>query len=667
LFHFPFRYIDRTKLNRVADLHIEGEWVYLKLRIVSIQERGSGRIKVLIVKGIDDTGAIDLVWFRSHQWVKDKIQIDKTYMVFGKLQNQSYGISIPHPEFETIHDSNFVEIKQKFLPIYSTTEKLISKGLNSKGIARIVSQLEIYFDFGNIQENLPEYILKKYKLDPRSVALKNIHFPTSNNQIISSQSRFKFEELFKFQLSLAFNKSKRIYSQEGFQWKGTGDVFKLFYNELLPFDLTNAQKRVIKEIHSDLRSGRQMNRLLQGDVGSGKTIVALMIMLIAAGNGFQSCLMAPTEILALQHFNSLNELLNKTEIKVSLLTGNVKSKEKKEILASLNSEKLHIIVGTHALLEDSVVFNNLGLVVIDEQHRFGVEQRAKLWAKSKTLIPHILVMTATPIPRTLAMTQYGDLDISVIDELPPGRKDIITKHIKDYHRSDLFKFMKEQIQLGRQIYIVYPIIEESEVLDIENLELGYEKLLQFFPIPEYQISVLHGRMKIEDKDLEMKRFVEGITDIMVATTVIEVGVNVPNASIMVIENAERFGLSQLHQLRGRVGRGSNQSYCVLMSADSIGKDSMARLRIMCETNDGFKIAEEDLRLRGPGDLSGTRQSGLYELQIADLRKDHDILLAANKLAQAIIDKDPLLELQVNALLKKFVSQGSRKIELIRVS
>lgn len=667
LFHFPFRYIDRTHFNKVKDLHEDGEWVYLKLKIVDLTEKGFRRVKVLVATASDETGTMELVWFRAHSWVKEKLQIGKQYLVFGKVQDQSYGLSMPHPEFELIENNSNLESKQRYIPVYPSTEKLSLKGLNSRGIGRIIEQLIAHFNFEDIAENLPEYIISKYKLEARKIALRNIHSPVQLGQIESSQNRFKFEELFKFQLNLAYNKFKRKNFQQGFLWNLAGESFNHFYSHLMPFQLTQAQKRVLKEIHADLRSGKQMNRLLQGDVGSGKTIVALLCMLIAEGHQFQSCLMAPTEILAQQHFKGLSELLVNTNICIKILTGSVKSKERKTVLEDLRSGKIKILVGTHAVLEDSVQFENLGLVVIDEQHRFGVEQRAKLWAKSRQLVPHILIMSATPIPRTLAMTQYGDLDISIIDELPPGRKEILTRHIKDHHRMDLYKFMKEQIALGRQIYIVYPLIEESEKLDIENLQLGYEKMLEYFPLPTYQISVVHGKLKAADKEMEMKRFADGRSHIMVATTVIEVGVNVPNASVMVIENAERFGLSQLHQLRGRVGRGSDQSYCILMSADHLGRDSYARMKIMCETQDGFRIAEEDLRLRGPGDLSGTKQSGLYELEIADLRKDQPILIAAHKLATIIIEKDPLLDQKVNHLLKKFIHQAARKIELARIS
>ncbi|MEO6190328.1 MAG: ATP-dependent DNA helicase RecG, partial [Saprospiraceae bacterium] len=610
------------------------------------------------------TGGIDLVWFRSYAWVKDKVVIGHEYLVFGKVQNQGYGPSIHHPELE---QSDQVEPLQKYLPVYSTTEKLTLKGLNSRGIARITENLIKHFNFNDIKENLPDYILQKFKLCSRQDCLKHIHYPQYQEQIDRSQSRLRFEELFQFQLRLMYNKSKRKHFQNGFKWNFVGDKFNKFYNDDLPFQLTEAQKRVVREIHVDLKSGNQMNRLLQGDVGSGKTIVALLIMLIAEGNGYQSCLMAPTEILAQQHYKSLTELVSGVNVNIKLLTGSSKTVERKQILQELFDGSLHIIVGTHALIEDPVIFNNLGLVVIDEQHRFGVEQRSKLWAKSKIYMPHVLIMTATPIPRTLAMSQYGDLDISIIDELPPGRKDILTKHIKDVHRSDLYKFMKEQIAMGRQVYVVYPLIEESETLDIENLQLGYDKLMEYFPIPQYQISVVHGKLKSKDKNMEMIRFASGRADIMVATTVIEVGVNVPNATVMVIENAERFGLSQLHQLRGRVGRGSDQSYCILMTADKLGKDSFARMKILCSTNDGFKIAEEDLKLRGPGDLSGTKQSGLVELKVSDIVRDQAILISANKLAETIIERDPLLELPINRMLKNFVGDQGRRIEFSSIS
>jgi len=663
LLYFPFRYIDKTRLNLVSELK-ESDWAYLQLKIGQINERGPARRKILVVQGYDSSGSIEMVWFRAHSWVTEKLEPGKEYFFFGKIQNQGYGLTLIHPEIDQLDPSAQT---LRFLPVYSSSEKLSAKGLNSRGIARLTETLIQHINIRDIKENLPDYILQKFQLMSRSESLKNIHYPHTTLQMNMAQKRLRFEELFQLQLRMQYNKSKRKHLQNGFRWNLVGDVLNTFYTEALPFKLTEAQKRVVKEIHADLRSGKQMNRLLQGDVGSGKTIVALMVMLIATGNGFQSCLMAPTEILAQQHYLGLKKLLEHLPVKIKILTGSTRTADRKVLLHELKNGELNILVGTHALIEDNVVFNNLGLVVIDEQHRFGVEQRSKLWAKSKILMPHVLIMSATPIPRTLAMTQYGDLDISIIDELPPGRKEILTRHIKDIHRPELHKFMKEQIALGRQIYIVYPLIEENESLDIENLQLGYEKLLQFFPVPTYQISVVHGKLKAKDKDMEMNRFASGRADIMVATTVIEVGVNVPNATVMVIENAERFGLSQLHQLRGRVGRGSDQSYCILMTADQIGKDSYARMKILCSTNDGFKIAEEDLKLRGPGDLSGTKQSGLVELQISDIVRDHEILVSASKLAATIIERDPLLELEVNRILRDFVSHQGRRIEFSSIS
>jgi ATP-dependent DNA helicase RecG len=511
-----------------------------------------------------------------------------------------------------------------------------------------------------VHETLPRYILDKFRLPDRASALRWIHFPGSQEQINRARDRFKFEELFDYQLRIIHARIQRSLLSKGFQWSGDGPLYRTFMEQHLPFQLTGAQQRVIREVRADLASGHQMNRLLQGDVGSGKTIVALLVMLMALDHGFQACIMAPTEVLANQHFQSFQSLLEKTDIRVCLLTSNVKGATRKEALKGLASGEIQIAIGTHALIEDAVVFHNLGLVVIDEQHRFGVEQRARLWAKSKNLHPHILVMTATPIPRTLAMTLYGDLEVSVIDELPPNRKEIKTIHIRDRHRPELIRFMRDQIAQGRQVYIVFPLIEESEKLDMENLQLGYEKLLTFFPLPEYRIAVVHGKLKPDDKNMEMQRFASGRAHIMVATTVIEVGVNVPNASVMVIENAERFGLSQLHQLRGRVGRGADQSYCVLMSSDKLSEDGLARLNIMVKTNDGFKIAEEDLRLRGPGDLTGTRQSGMIELKVADLAQDQRILHAARKLAEAILARDPDLSHPANVLLRPVIGKNNDK-------
>jgi len=660
LFYFPFRYIDKSQIISIRSCLEEGRWVQIIGRVISLVEKGNGRSKPLIAEIQDASGSIELIWFQSQNWVLDNLKTGKTYRCYGRLQKSSYGLSISHPEFEEINDLQNYSPKQPFDPVYSTTEALASKGLDSKGIRRVMEHLMQSIDLRSIHENLPSYILSRYNLPYRPDALVWIHFPQNEAQIKIARDRFKFEELFSHQLKIIHSRIQRSLLKHGFVWQNPGLLYNQFKENHLPFALTRAQQRVIVEISKDLASGHQMNRLLQGDVGSGKTIVALMVMLIALDHGFQACIMAPTEVLANQHLISFKEYLNQIGIEVALLSSQVKGKARKEILQNLASGELKIIIGTHALIEDQVVFHNLGLVVIDEQHRFGVEQRSKLWNKSNSLHPHVLVMTATPIPRTLAMTLYGDLEVSVIDELPPNRKEIKTLHIRDRHRPELIRFMRDQIERGRQIYIVYPLIEESEKLDLENLQLGYEKLLTFFPLPQYKIAVVHGKLKSEDKNLEMARFVKGVAHIMVATTVIEVGVNVPNASVMVIENAERFGLSQLHQLRGRVGRGAEQSYCVLMSSNKLSDDAVSRLQIMVQTNDGFKIAEEDLRIRGPGDLAGTKQSGLIELKVADLVEDHKVLVAARQLAEAILGRDPQLTHPTNQLLKKLISHQGEK-------
>ncbi len=660
LFYFPFRYIDKSQIITIRSCIEEGRWVQIIGRVISLVEKGGGRSKPLIAEILDNSGSIELIWFQSQNWVLDNLKPGKTYRFYGRLQKSSYGLNISHPEFEEINDLQNYSPKQPFDPVYSTTEALASKGLDSKGIRRVMEHLMQSIDLRSIHENLPSYILARYKLPNRADSLVWIHFPQNEAQIKIARDRFKFEELFSHQLKIIHSRIQRSLLKHGFVWQNPGLLYDQFKENHLPFELTKAQQRVILEICKDLASGHQMNRLLQGDVGSGKTIVALMVMLIALDYGFQACIMAPTEVLANQHLYSFTEYLGQMGIEVALLSSQVKGKARKEILQNLASGQLKIIIGTHALIEDQVIFHNLGMVVIDEQHRFGVEQRSKLWSKSKSLHPHVLVMTATPIPRTLAMTLYGDLEVSVIDELPPNRKEIKTLHIRDRHRPELIRFMRDQIERGRQIYIVYPLIEESEKLDLENLQLGYEKLLTFFPLPQYKIAVVHGKLKSEDKNLEMARFVRGVAHIMVATTVIEVGVNVPNASVMVIENAERFGLSQLHQLRGRVGRGAEQSYCVLMSSNKLSDDAVSRLQIMVQTNDGFKIAEEDLRIRGPGDLAGTKQSGLIELKVADLVEDHKLLVAARQLAEAILGRDPQLAHPTNQLLKKLIDHQGEK-------
>ena len=648
--YFPYRYIDKSKINTIAESSQDGQYYQIQGTLNWIEEKGFGRSKRLIGNLDDASGSIELIWFQNYQWLQEKLKPGKEYIVYGKINITGFQKNIAHPEME-IYDPQKKEARLRWDPVYSSNEKLTAKGLDTRGIRRILFNVFQNLDKDQFKENLPEYIIHKFNLPPRYECMLHIHFPKNEETLIASQQRLKFEELFFIQLrliqSMIFRKSK----SKGFIITNKGEVFDEFYKSHLPFELTAAQKRVIKEIHEDLRSGRQMNRLLQGDVGSGKTIVALLIMLLAISNGYQCCLMAPTEVLAQQHYQSLTELLKPTTLRCALLTSNVKGKERKSVLEGLQDESIQLLIGTHAVLEESVQFANLGLAVIDEQHRFGVEQRARLWSKSKNLQPHILVMTATPIPRTLAMSLYGDLDISVIDELPPNRKSIKTMHFTEALRGKLFQFMESEIKLGRQIYFVFPLIEESEKLDLENLELGYEKLLQYFPIPKYQISVVHGKLRPKDKQAEMQRFVKGTTDIMVATTVIEVGVNVPNATLMVIESAERFGLSQLHQLRGRVGRGADQSYCILMTADHLSKEAKARINIMCQTNDGFLIAEEDLKIRGPGNLEGTQQSGLIQLKIADIFHDQKILYAARKLAEAILNKDPDLQNPHNTLLK----------------
>ncbi|MDQ3141009.1 MAG: ATP-dependent DNA helicase RecG [Bacteroidota bacterium] len=659
LYIFPFRYLNKTLISKIHELQVD-QYAQSKVLVVDLNEKGHGKTKRVIAMGKDESGFLELVWFRAHSWVLKNISPGQHYLIYGKVNYTSGIKNMIHPEMEVWSDETIQ--KRGLAPIYSSNEELNAKGLDARGRRRIIQSLLDHLKPGMVPENLPEYILKKFNLINRYESLKSIHFPKDQGHLFAAQQRLKFEELFFIQLKMQQAKALRNEMVSGFKMTTVGPIFNQFYTDKLPFTLTNAQKRVLKEIHSDLQSGKQMNRLLQGDVGSGKTIIALMTMLIAIENGFQACIMAPTEILASQHFQSLTELLKDLPISICFLSSNIKGKERDQILEGLGNGSIHLAIGTHALIEDAVVFNNLGLTVIDEQHRFGVEQRSRLWKKSKVNLPHVLVMTATPIPRTLAMSLYGDLDISIIDELPPNRKEIQTKHFRDFQRGHLYNFMKDQIAKSCQVYIVYPLIEESEKLDLENLDMGYEKLLTFFPTPEYRISVVHGRMKSKDKEVEMKRFVSGSSHIMVATTVIEVGVNVPKASVMVIENAERFGLSQLHQLRGRVGRGIDQSYCILMTTDHLGDEAKARIQIMCETNDGFKIAEADLRLRGPGDLEGTRQSGLLELKMANIREDQDILKSAHNIAAAILHKDPKLIHPINLVLKNFLeNQGQANL------
>ncbi len=665
LFLFPFRYIDKTQYTKITDISAEGEVVQIKGNLHSLEKiKGKNRRHRLTAILTDGTGSIDLVWFRGVKYLEESLKENVEYIAFGRVNLFNRKKSIPHPELEEVKKEG--QLKSKYEPVYSSTEKLNARYLGSKGRRNLVSNILEKLKSDDIPEVLPTYLAEKMKLCSRYEAVRWIHFPTNEEQLKLAQWRLKFEELFFIQLDMLFNKSLRQQRLKGAIFPKIGERFNHFYHNILGFELTGAQKKVIKEIRIDVGSGIQMNRLLQGDVGSGKTIVALMTMLMALDNGFQTCLMVPTEILAHQHFQSISDMLKGTGISIGFLSGSVKGKQRKELLVLLENGDIDILIGTHALLEDPVVFRNLGIAIIDEQHRFGVAQRAKLWKKNKVVTPHILVMTATPIPRTLAMTYYGDLDVSVIDELPPGRKHIKTLHKKEIHRPKVIGFMKSEIQKGRQIYVVFPLIEESEKLDLQNLQDGYEQLTHFFRKPDYQVSVVHGRMKADDKEWEMRRFVEGKTHIMVATTVIEVGVNVPNASVMIIENTERFGLSQLHQLRGRVGRGAEQSYCILMSGSKLTKEARERIYTMVRTNNGFEIAEKDLELRGPGSITGLRQSGALNLQLANLITDGKILQTARNLARMIIDEDPLLKEKKNELLLSYLRKN-RKTDWGRIS
>lgn len=651
---FPNRYLDRTNYYKINQLQPSGADVQVVGKIVHIKTVEQKRGKRLVASFVDETGQMDLVWFRGHKWIKENLKLNEPYVVFGKVNKYGSTFSMPHPEMETLQKHQ-QGLKMVMQPIYPSTEKLSNKGITNRVISKMMQQLFLECK-GKFPESLSPSILEELKLISKSSALFNIHFPKNQELLAKAQFRLKFEELFFVQLRLISQNLQRKQKIKGMPFEAVGEKFTEFFENHLPFDLTNAQKRVIKEIRNDLGSNAQMNRLLQGDVGSGKTIVALMCMLLAIDNGFQACLMAPTEILATQHYNGLKELLENMDVKIALLTGSTKKSERTLLHNQLENGNLNILVGTHAVLEDKVQFKNLGLAIVDEQHRFGVAQRSKLWKKGSpnssedggAIPPHILVMTATPIPRTLAMSLYGDLDISVIDELPPGRKPIKTVHRFDSNRLKVFRFIKDEIKKGRQIYIVYPLIQESEALDYKDLMDGYESIVRDFPQPEYQISIVHGKMKPADKDYEMERFVKGETQIMIATTVIEVGVNVPNASVMIIESAERFGLSQLHQLRGRVGRGAEQSFCILMTSHKLSEDAKTRLQTMVGTNDGFEIAEVDLKLRGPGDLMGTQQSGMLNLKIADIVKDNQILKTARYHAIQMLKADPRLEKTENA-------------------
>ena len=656
--HFPFRYVDRTKFYLIKEINADMPFVQFKGKIVSAEIVGAQKIKRLVAEVKDETGRIELVWFKGIKWVAPKLKPGTEFIVFGKPTLFNGAFNIAHPEIELATEENIV-IAKKLQPVYNTGEKLRTKWLDSKGIWKLQRTLVAQIN-KNIPEILSDEIKKKHKLISREEAYRQIHLPENHQLQKQAEFRLKFDELFFLQLRLLQMKVIRKKTYTGFTFSTVGTFFNEFYDHHLPFALTNAQKRVIKEIRADMCTGKQMNRLLQGDVGSGKTIVALMSMLIAIDNGFQACVMAPTEILSMQHFKNMERLLQNTNVKVALLTGSTKKSERKIIHEMLLSGELHILIGTHALVEEEVQFKNLGLAVIDEQHKFGVAHRSKLWKKSNFshegavregtsgfIPPHVLVMTATPIPRTLAMTLYGDLDVSVIDELPPGRKPIKTFHRYDVTRPKVFQFMKEQIEKGRQIYVVYPIIEESKVLDYENLMSGYEAIRQTFSGDRYRIGIVHGRLKNDVRDAAMKLFAEGKINILVATTVIEVGVDVPNACVMVIESSERFGLSQLHQLRGRVGRGAEESYCILMTGYKLSAEARTRMETMVRTTNGFEIAEVDLNLRGPGDMAGTQQSGILDFHIADLMKDSQILQLARLSAEQLLSDDSELSQKEN--------------------
>ena len=665
LTYYPFRHVDRSRFMPIVEINSENVYLQVRGKVISNQLIGQGRSSRLVVTISDSSGSIDLIWFQGINWVKDKFTAGSEWVVFGKpsLFNGKYNIS--HPETESMAEFT-AQPADPLHPVYNSTDKMKLNGLATRAISKItrtlISQLQ-----GVIPETLNNDILYQLKFVGREEALLNIHFPANTEILEKARARLKFDELFFIQLRLLRYKNNRAQIIKGNIFSHIGDLFNGFYNEYLPFRLTNAQKKVLREIRADVGSGKQMNRLLQGDVGSGKTLVALMCMLMALDNGFQACLMAPTEILANQHYATIKKFLDGMNITVDLLTGSTKKNRRKEIHPMLQSGELHIIIGTHALIEDAVKFSKLGLVVVDEQHRFGVAQRAKMWSKS-TIPPHVLVMTATPIPRTLAMTVYGDLDLSVIDELPPGRKPILTYHFYESGHEKVYNFMRQQIALGRQIYVVYPLIEESEMLDLKNLQDGFDHLKQVFPSSKYALSMVHGRMKADEKESEMQRFKLGETQIMVATTVIEVGVDIPNASVMVIENAERFGLSQLHQLRGRVGRGADQSHCILLTGFNLTADGRTRIETMVRTNDGFEIADVDLKLRGPGDLEGTKQSGILDLKLADIVRDEQILRAARNIAQNLLDADPYLVKEENLRIVRYLNYlSSKKAEWAMIS
>lgn len=650
--HFPLRHIDKTKISFIQEINPQTDYIQVAGKLENLHILGEKRSKRLIGYLKDKTGVVELVWFQGINWVIKNLQEGSLYVVFGRAGFFNNTPQIVHPEIELYTPANAAG-KNYLEPIYPTTEKLKAKTLNGKQIGKLTQTLFTQLKETDIVENLPNNIIQQLQLPNRFSAYKQIHLPTSPSDYQQALYRLKFEEFFIAQVRLCLVRLQRHNSSRGVVFEKVGNYFNNFYNHHLPFQLTNAQKRVLKEIRQDTAKGHQMNRLLQGDVGSGKTIVALLSMLLAADNGYQSCLMAPTEILAQQHYNGLNQLLAPTGLQLGLLTGSTKAKDRKIILQQLQDGSLHFIVGTHALIEDAVQFKKLGLAIVDEQHRFGVAQRAALWKKAN-IPPHILVMTATPIPRTLAMTAYGDLDYSIMDELPPGRQPVTTVHRNEMQRLHVIQFIRTELDKGRQAYFIYPLIEESEKLNYEDLMQGYEQVKSFFPEPKYQISVLHGKMPAEQKEVNMQRFVQGKTQVMVSTTVIEVGVNVPNATIMVIESAEKFGLSQLHQLRGRVGRGSEKSFCILLTGSKVSTDAKERINTMCKTNNGFEIAEKDLELRGPGEIEGTRQSGALNFKLASIVNDKPLLETAKILAEKVIEEDNELNLANNLPLKNYL-------------
>ncbi|MEN9548554.1 MAG: ATP-dependent helicase RecG [Bacteroidota bacterium] len=665
LSHFPFRHIDRTQLNRVAEITPTTEFAQVAGVLQSKDLVGQKQGKRIVAQLKDKTGIIELAWFQGINWVEKQLEIGQSYLVFGRTGFFNGMPQMVHPEFEVLAPGS--ALQKNFLePVYSTTEKLKQRGLGARQMAKLTAQLFMQLQEKDVQENISTTLLQKLQLVDRWTAYHDLHFPATTAAYEAAVKRIKFEEFFIAQMRMHLIRNSRHRFSKGVVFNIVGHLFNEFFKNHLPFTLTGAQKRVIKEIRNDTAKGRQMNRLLQGDVGSGKTIVALLIMLLAADNGYQSCLMAPTEILSQQHYQTISGLLQKMDVPVGILTGSTKTAARKKILQQLEEGTIKILIGTHAVIEEVVQFKSLGLVIIDEQHRFGVAQRARLWQKA-AIPPHVLVMTATPIPRTLAMTAYGDLDYSIIDELPPGRQPITTVHRFESQRSKVMDFMKAEIAKGRQAYIIFPLIEESAKLDYENLMQGYENVKAYFPEPKYWISMVHGRQPAEQKEINMRRFVENDTQIMVSTTVIEVGVNVPNASVMVIESTEKFGLSQLHQLRGRVGRGAEKSYCVLMTGSKLGNDAKQRIQIMTQTNNGFEIAEKDLQLRGPGEIDGTKQSGALNFKLASLVQDRDVLELAKFEASAIVENDPDLSLVDNEALKKFLQQQKSTILWSKIS